>query len=118
MFEVTAWADFADGEGAVSGFTSDALGAASATREAAVPGGALNSASLASGLAIFSSVVNVHSPLSSACAVPISLPSAVIVTAEFGSARPANTDVPLGSIRAISKAGAPSADFGGGVSAS
>ena len=105
MFDVTAWADFAVGTGGASGLTSGALAAASATR-AAVPGGALNSASLASGLAIFSSVVNVHSPFSSAWAVPISLPSAVIVTAEFGSARPANTDVPLGSMRAMSNAGA------------
>ena len=101
MFEVTSCADLAPGPVEAFGLTGAKV-AASATREAD-PGGALNSASLASGLGIFASVVNVHSPFSSACTVPISLPSAVIVTAELGSARPAKTEVPSGSIRAMSK---------------
>ena len=112
MFDVTASADRGFTGAAVCGFGWVAL-CASATR-AAAPGGALKRASLASGLGIFSSVVNVHSPFSLACTVPISLPSAVIVTAELGSARPAKTDVPFGSMRATSKAGAPSTVFGAG----
>ena len=110
MFEVTARRRLRGRDG--RSFRPDGRpGRGSATR-AADPGGALNSASLASGLGIFASVVNVHSPFSSACAVPISLPSAVIVTAELGSARPAKTEVPFGSMRAMSNAGAPSPDFG------
>jgi hypothetical protein len=95
--EVTAPADFCSGSAAAP---TSARASAAATC-----GGVFDSPSLGSAPGIGCSVVKVHSPFPSALAVPMGLPSAVMVTDVFGSARPANTDVPCGSMRAMSKDG-------------